>query len=82
MMQNKLLDRIEINPEIMLGKPVIKGTRITIEIILQKLSQNIPVDEILNDYPKLNPEDIQAAIAYAAMVVSTDEIFPLEVNAA
>jgi len=63
-MNKTFLNRIEINPDIMSGKPVIKGTRITIEIILEKLSQNIPVPEILADYPKLTAEDIQAAIAY------------------
>jgi uncharacterized protein (DUF433 family) len=79
MIQNKILNRIELNPQIMLGKPVIKGTRITVEIILKKLSQNISVEDILNDYPKLTKEDIQVAIAYAASVVGTDEILHLEV---
>lgn len=60
-MANSLLDRIEINPQVMLGKPVIKGTRITVEIILKKLSQDISFDEILSDYPRLTREDIQAA---------------------
>ena len=80
-MKERLLNRIEINPKVMLGKPVIKGTRITVEIILRKLSQNIPTDEILADYPKLKEEDIQAAIAYAATALSTEDIFPLEAAA-
>ncbi len=77
-MANTLLDRIEINPQIMLGKPVIKGTRITVEIILKKLSQNIAIEEILVDYPRLTREDIQAAVAYAAIAISTDDVLPLE----
>lgn len=77
-MTHSLMDRIEINHQIMLGKPVIKGTRITVEIILKKLSQNIAIDEILADYPRLTREDIQAAIAYAATALSTDEMMPLE----
>lgn len=77
-MVDSLLTRIELNPKIMLGKPVIKGTRITVEIILNKLSQNISVDEILIDYPRLSREDIQAAIAYAAKSLSTDELLMLE----
>jgi len=77
-MTDSLLTRIELNPKIMLGKPVIKGTRITVEIILNKLSQNISIDEILTDYPRLAKEDIQAAIAYAAKSLSTDEFLPLE----
>lgn len=80
-MKERLLNRIEINPDVMLGKPVIKGTRIPVEIILRKLSQNIPTDEILADYPKLKAEDIQAAIAYAATALSTEDIFPLEAAA-
>lgn len=77
-MENKLLNRVEINPDVMLGKPVIRGTRITVELILKKLAQNIPQAEILADYPKLKREDIQAAIAYAATAISTEDIFPLE----
>lgn len=75
-------DRIEINPQVMLGKPVIRGTRITVEIILKKLAQDIAIDEILADYPRLTREDIQAAIAYAASALSTDEVLPLEAVAA
>lgn len=81
-MSNSLLDRIEINPQVMLGKPVIRGTRITVEIILKKLAQNISIDEILADYPRLTRDDIQAAIAYAATALSTDEVLPLEAVAA
>ncbi|MDZ7318165.1 MAG: DUF433 domain-containing protein [candidate division KSB1 bacterium] len=77
-MEQALLNRIEINPEVMLGKPVIRGTRITVELILKKLAQNISEQEILTDYPKLQREDIQAAIAYAATALSTEEIFPVE----
>lgn len=78
-MKEEIFNRIEINPKVMIGKPIIRGTRITVEIILKKLSQNISVDEILMDYPKLTSEDIQAAIAYAAASLATEEILPLEV---
>jgi uncharacterized protein (DUF433 family) len=63
---NNSLNRIEVNPKIMLGKPVIKGTRIPVEIIFKKLSPNISVKEILNDYPKLTVKDIKSAIAFAS----------------
>lgn len=76
-MREKLLTRIEINPKVMLGKPVIRGTRIPVEIILRKLAQNISIEEILSDYPRLTKEDIRAAIAYAAQSLSTEEILPL-----
>ena len=73
---SKLIERIEINPQVMLGKPIIKGTRITVEIILRKLSQNISVDEILKDYPHLKVEDIRAALEYAATSMSMEEVIP------
>jgi uncharacterized protein (DUF433 family) len=59
-------DRIEINPEIMFGKPVIKGTRITVEHVLRKLAGEMSVDEILADHPHLTSDDIYAAVAFAA----------------
>ena len=59
-------DRIEINPEIMFGKPVIKGTRITVEHVLHKLAGEMTIDEILADHPHLTSDDIYAAAAFAA----------------
>jgi len=73
-MGEKLLNRIEIDPNIMLGKPVIRGTRIPVEMILRKMSQNISVEEILADYPRLTRKDIQAVLEYAAESVSVEEI--------
>ena len=70
-MAENLLDRIECNPQIMLGKPVIKGTRIPIEMILKKLAYTISVKEILRDYPSLTEEDIKAAALYAAEIVES-----------
>jgi uncharacterized protein (DUF433 family) len=70
------LDRIEVNPRVMLGKPVIRGTRITVELILEKLAADVPIEEILKDYPRLSRLDVLAAIAYARAVVGTDEIVP------
>jgi len=60
----------------MVGKPVIKGTRIPVEIVLKKLVQNIDIKEILRDYPRLTKEDIQAAIMYAESLVEDTEVFP------
>jgi uncharacterized protein (DUF433 family) len=57
---------IEINPEVMRGKPVIKGTRITVELILRKLSEGATEKDLLDAYPRLAREDIRAAISYAA----------------
>ena len=66
--------RIEINPAVMLGKPVIRGTRIPVELILRKVAAKMPVAEIRRDYPRLTEDDITAALTYAADAVSTDEI--------
>ncbi len=66
--------RIEINPAVMLGKPVIRGTRIPVELILRKIAAKVPMVEICRDYPRLTEEDVSAALSYAADAVSTDEI--------
>lgn len=55
--------RIEINPSIMLGKPVIRNTRIPVELLLRKLAEGAAVEELLNAYPRLTKEDIQACLA-------------------
>ena len=67
-------DRITVDPEIMIGKPTIKGTRITVEVLLRKLSQEISPENILEEYPRLEKEDLQAALQYAADSVSTEEL--------
>ncbi len=67
-------DRIEINPAVMLGKPVIRGTRITVELILRKLADGATEAELLEDYPHLKPEDLRAAIAYGAASVAHEEV--------
>ena len=75
-MKKDLLKRIRLDPKVMLGKPVIRGTRITVEIILEKLAADVSIEEILTDYPRLTREDVLAAIAYACHAVGTDEIIP------
>ncbi len=59
-------DRIEINPDITFGKPVIKNTRITVEHILRKLAGGMTREEIITDHPHIKPEDIYAAQEFAA----------------
>ena len=77
-MSQILLNRIEINPKIMVGKPVIRGTRIPVELVLKMLSQGVSIEEILEEYPHLTREDIQACLAYAAQALELEEILPLE----
>lgn len=62
----------------MAGKPVIKGTRITVDLILRQLAQGITIKEILENYPHLKKQDIQAAIAYAAHLVEEQLLYPLD----
>jgi len=70
--------KIEINPNIMLGKPVIRGTRIPIELIIRKLGEGATVEDLLDAYPNLTKKDIQEALAYAADVLGNEEIILLE----
>lgn len=67
-------ERIEINPDIMFGKPVIKGTRITVELILRKLAGGMTPEEIIKDHPHLRLEDILAAQEFAADYLEREEI--------
>jgi len=73
-MSETLLDRIVLDPEVMLGKPVVRGTRITVEIILEKLAAGLSFEEILDDFPGLERSDILAVLSYAHRAISTDEV--------
>jgi uncharacterized protein (DUF433 family) len=67
-------ERITIEPDVMQGKPVIRGTRITVELLVRKLSEGATQGDLLDAYPHLTAEDIRAALAYAADTVSHEEI--------
>ena len=67
------IDRIEINPKVMLGKPVIRGTRIPVEVILRKLSEGAGEADLLEAYPRLTRQDVLAALRYAADMVAREE---------
>lgn len=69
--------RIEINPNIMMGKPVIKGTRITVECILDELSEGATFDDLLEAYPRLTHIDILAALRFAAQALKGESIYPI-----
>ena len=72
-----MVGRIEIDPSIMLGKPVVRNTRIPVELILRKLAESATVDELLDAYPRLVKEDIQACLEYAAAVIAHEDVFSL-----
>ena len=69
-----LPEGIEINPKVMLGKPVIRGTRIPVELILRKLGEGATEQDLLDAYPNLKGEDIRGAMTYAAGVLAHEEI--------
>ncbi len=73
----KVADRVELNPKIMMGKPVIRGTRIPVELILRRLSEGASERELLDAYPQLQKEDIKAALAYAADTIAHERLMPL-----
>jgi len=72
--REELLKRITADPNIMVGKPIVRGTRITVEAILDELAGGISEDEILEDFPELTPEDIRAAVVYAQELVAEQRV--------
>ena len=71
--------RIIVNPKVMVGKPVVAGTRITVELILKLLAQGVTVDELVSKkyYPHLKKEDVYAAIEYAGERMKEEKVYPL-----
>ena len=67
-------DRVQINPKIMLGKPVIRGARITLERIVRKISEGASEADVLAAYPDLTTEDVRAALAHAADVLAHEDM--------
>ncbi len=78
MKKENLLSRITIDPQVLVGKPTIRGLRISVEQIIKALANNVSVKELLEEYPELEPEDIQAALFYAAEIISEERVFQLK----
>ena len=76
-MQKNLFDRITINPEVMVGKPAIRGMRITVEQILKSLAGGLTTKDVLADYPELEEEDIKVALLYASELVGEERMFAI-----
>ncbi len=70
-------ERIEVNPEILVGKPVVKGTRIAVEFVIGLLAQGWSEGDILDSYPHLTKEDIRACLAYAEHVLASERVYPV-----
>ncbi len=71
--------RITLNPEILVGKPIIKGTRLSVEFIIDLLSQGWSTNEILRNYPGISTEDIQACLSYASESLKSEKIYAITV---
>ena len=74
--REQLLERITADPDVLVGKPTVRGLRISVEQILAALAAGVPAD-LLDDYPELEPADIQAVLTYAAERVSEERVYML-----
>jgi uncharacterized protein (DUF433 family) len=72
-------ERIVLRPDVLVGKPVVKGTRLAVEFIIDLLAQGWSEEEILRNYPGLAREDIQACLSYASAVLHAEKVYPLKV---
>ena len=81
-LEARLLGRIRTDPRVLCGKPVIAGTRIAVDFIVKLLAQGMSREEILDEYPRLKAEDIQAALLYAEKVLEQEAVFPLPARSA
>jgi uncharacterized protein (DUF433 family) len=71
-------DRITADPKVLVGKPVVKGTRISVELVIDLLAAGWTQEQILDSYPNLTAEDIRACLAYAGELLHSEKVFPLE----
>jgi uncharacterized protein (DUF433 family) len=72
----RYLDRIVVDPKILVGKPVVRGTRIPVALVLERLAHDLNLETIFEDYPRLTPDDIKACLEYASGVVAGEDVFP------
>ena len=74
-------DRITVDPAVLVGKPTVRGLRISVEHVLRALSNGVPEAELLADYPDLQPADLRACLAYAAEVIAAEKVYPVKTGA-
>lgn len=75
--QTTYRDRIVVDPDILAGKPVVKGTRIPVELVLKRLSQDLNIRTLFQVYPRLTEDDVKACLEYAQSLVEGEEVFPI-----
>lgn len=78
--QINVLDRITVHPDVMVGKPTIRGMRITVEQILKAMANGVPTDQLLDEYPELEKEDIRAVLLYASQLVDEERVYAVSSN--
>ncbi len=74
---NELLGRITVKPNVLVGKPTVRGLRISVEQVLRTLAAGVTEEELLRDYPNLEPDDIRAVLAYAADRIADERVFAI-----
>lgn len=75
MTDRDLLARIDVDPDVMMGKPVIRGTRLPVELVIDKLAHGVTIEELKEDYPFLSTDDVRAAMLYASKSLKHEEIW-------
>ena len=78
--REQLLNRITVSPDVLVGKPTIRGMRISVEQILAALAAGVPDQEFLEDYPMLELDDIRAALLYARDIVASERVYPVNMS--
>jgi uncharacterized protein (DUF433 family) len=68
---------IEINPAVLVGKPVVRGTRVAVEFVLEMMAAGVSEQDVLANYPRLTPDAIRACMAYAAEILKAERVYPL-----
>lgn len=76
-MEENTRARIVVNPKIMVGKPIIRGTRIPVDAIIKRIADGMTIKEVLEDYPNLTENDVKAALQYALDVIRGEDVMPL-----
>jgi len=79
-MKMQLEERIIVDSDVMVGKPVVRGTRIPVELILKRLSQDLDTRTLFEAYPRLTEDDVKACLKYAGALVGAEEIYPAPVR--
>jgi uncharacterized protein (DUF433 family) len=73
-------DRIKLDPAVLAGKPVIRGTRLSVSLIIELLAQGWSEADLFESYPELQPEDVRACLAYASEILQAERVYPVQAH--